>query len=170
MTTLPPIAERIRKDEETFWREFEQARPRILGALLDAVSCGLQRLPDVQLERKPRMADFAKWGAAVEPACPWPEARSLSVREEPAGRAVDAILDGDPVADVVRAIAPWSGTATELLAELDNRAPDNITKRRDWYSRPRQVSDALRRLAQDSGRLGSRWTLPGTVIAGVASL
>ena len=77
VTTLPPIAERIRKDEETFWREFEQARPRILGALLDAVSCGLQRLPDVQLERKPRMADFAKWGAAVEPACPWPEGTFL---------------------------------------------------------------------------------------------
>jgi hypothetical protein len=30
------------------------------GALLDAVSEGLQRLPDVRLERLPRMADFAR--------------------------------------------------------------------------------------------------------------
>src|SRR5262249_26296409 len=29
------------------WREFEVARPRILGALLDAAVCGLQTLPNV---------------------------------------------------------------------------------------------------------------------------
>ena len=29
----------MRRDEAQFWREFEEARPRILGALLDA-ACG----------------------------------------------------------------------------------------------------------------------------------
>ena len=62
--TMPPIPDERRKDEATFWREFNLVRPRILGALLDAVSCGLRRLPDVQLERKPRMADFALWSVA----------------------------------------------------------------------------------------------------------
>jgi len=28
----------MRRDEAQFWREFEEARPRILGALLDAAS------------------------------------------------------------------------------------------------------------------------------------
>ena len=154
LITLPPITEKARKDEETFWRDFTEARPRILGALLDAVSCGLRRLPEVHLERKPRMADFAKWSVAVEPACPWPRGTFLEAYMGNRQGAVEAILDGDPVADVVRAIAPWSGTATELLAELNKRTPENITRRRDWFSRPRQVSDAVRRLAPGFRKVG----------------
>ncbi len=38
-----------RRDERQFWREFEAARPRILGALLDAVALGLKRLPALAL-------------------------------------------------------------------------------------------------------------------------
>ncbi len=34
-----------RRDERQFWREFEAARPRILGALLDAVALGLKQTP-----------------------------------------------------------------------------------------------------------------------------
>jgi hypothetical protein len=39
----------IRADEAQFWREFEQARPRILSALLDAASAGLRNLPQLRL-------------------------------------------------------------------------------------------------------------------------
>ena len=42
---LAPIAERQRRPETALWREFELARPRILGALLDAAAHGLQVLP-----------------------------------------------------------------------------------------------------------------------------
>ncbi len=152
--TLPPIPEHARRDEGTFWQEFDRARPRILGALLDAVSCGLRRLPDVRLERKPRMADFAMWSVAVEPACPWPEGTFLEAYAGNRQGAVEATLDGDPVADVIRAVAPWSGTASELLAELTTRTSETLTKRKDWFSRPRQVSDALRRLAPGLRKVG----------------
>ena len=128
--TMPPIPDERRKDEATFWREFNLVRPRILGALLDAVSCGLRRLPDVQLERKPRMADFALWSVAAEPACPWPDGTFLEAYAANRQGAAEATLDGDPVADVVRTIARWSGTATELLALLNQRAPENLTKRK----------------------------------------
>ncbi len=42
--TLSPIGEAQRQPEQALWREFELARPRILGALLDAAVQGLQRL------------------------------------------------------------------------------------------------------------------------------
>ena len=65
---LAPIAERQRRPETVLWREFELARPRILGALLDAAAHGLQMLPQVRLQWLPRMADFALWAAACESA------------------------------------------------------------------------------------------------------
>jgi hypothetical protein len=40
--TLAPIGERQRRSEAEFWRDFDLARPRILGALLDAAGRGLQ--------------------------------------------------------------------------------------------------------------------------------
>ena len=56
----------MRRDEAQFWREFEEVRPRILGALLDAVTAGLRNLPNVKLDQPPRMADFAMWVNACE--------------------------------------------------------------------------------------------------------
>ena len=41
--TLGPIGEPQRRPEKAIWREFELARPQILGALLDAAVHGLQR-------------------------------------------------------------------------------------------------------------------------------
>ena len=62
MTSSP----QARRDERQFWREFEAARPRILGALLDAVALGLRKLPALALRQLPRMADFATWASACE--------------------------------------------------------------------------------------------------------
>ncbi len=55
-------------DEGRFWREFEEARPRILGALLVAIAAGLANLPAITLDQLPRMADFAIWVSACERA------------------------------------------------------------------------------------------------------
>src|SRR6516162_2685415 len=66
--TLEPIADERRRTERQLWREFEVVRPRVLGALLDAAAHGLRRLPQVRLERSPRMADFALWATACETA------------------------------------------------------------------------------------------------------
>src|SRR4029450_1692264 len=66
--TLPPIADRDRRPERPFWQDFEAARPLILGSLLDAVSLGLRRLPDIRLGELPRMADFGLWATACETA------------------------------------------------------------------------------------------------------
>jgi len=47
LLTLGAIAERQRRPEHALWREFELARPHILGALLDAAAHGLRMLPPV---------------------------------------------------------------------------------------------------------------------------
>ena len=69
--TLEPIPEERRRPEAELWDAFDAERPRLLGALLDAVVEGLRRLPETRLERLPRMADFALWATACETAL-WP--------------------------------------------------------------------------------------------------
>jgi len=69
--TLTPIGEEQRRSEAELWREFELARPTILGALLDAAAHGLRTVSTLELRRLPRMADFAVWATACETAM-WP--------------------------------------------------------------------------------------------------
>ena len=64
LLTLGPIGEEQRRSETELWREFELARPAILGALLDAAAHGLRAVGSVHLGRLPRMADFALWATA----------------------------------------------------------------------------------------------------------
>ena len=52
--TLSPIGEEHRRSESEPWREFEDARPLILGALLDAVAHGLGAVDYVRVGRLPR--------------------------------------------------------------------------------------------------------------------
>lgn len=51
---LPPLVER--KSENALWADFNAVRPRIFGALLDAMSHALRRLPDLQVDNLPRLA------------------------------------------------------------------------------------------------------------------
>ena len=51
--TLAPIPGSDRKPEADVLADFVEARPRILGALLDAVAVGLRRLPSVELDHTP---------------------------------------------------------------------------------------------------------------------
>jgi hypothetical protein len=59
MLLLEPISDRKRQTEIALHAAFYERRPRILGALLDAVTHGLRDLPHVKLDGLPRMADFA---------------------------------------------------------------------------------------------------------------
>ncbi len=150
--TLPPIPDGKRRDEATFWADFERVRPKILGALLDIVSVALRNEPTTTLDSSPRMADFARWIVSAEPACPWPAGTFLSLYAGNRHEAIAATLDGDPVVNVLHLllktpITTWTGTASELLETLNRHTSEAVTKRRDWFSKPRQVSDALRRLA-----------------------
>jgi hypothetical protein len=115
---LPSIAERQRRPETALSREFELARPRILGALLDAAAHGLRKLPQVHLQWLPRMADFALWVAACETGFR-PEGAFEAAYASNRRDAIENIVEADPVAARVREImadrAQWAGSASDLL-------------------------------------------------------
>ena len=60
--TLEPIPEERRRPEAEFWAAFEAERPRILGALLDAVVEGLKRLPETRLDEAATHGGFRAVG------------------------------------------------------------------------------------------------------------
>ncbi|MGH7226784.1 MAG: hypothetical protein ACRELF_26515, partial [Gemmataceae bacterium] len=51
LLNLPPIADDRREQERVLWRNFDAAKPCILGAILDAVAGAMRELPRVQLDR-----------------------------------------------------------------------------------------------------------------------
>jgi hypothetical protein len=134
--TLAPIGEEQRRPEAELWREFEIARPRLLGALLDAAVHGLQTLPAVGFTTLPRMADFALWATACEPAL-WPAGTFARGYDANRRAAVEGIIEADPVAICVRALmaerSSWAGTASDLLRAASGLAGHKVS---NWPQNP----------------------------------
>lgn len=89
---LPVISGAGRRYERDLWAEFDHAAPAILAALLNAVSCALKHLPTATLSERPRLADFARWVTAAEPALGWPKGAFLQAYAENRDRAAQAPL------------------------------------------------------------------------------
>jgi hypothetical protein len=150
--TLSPIGDQQRRWEQSLWREFEVARPQILGALLDAAVHGLQRLGRVQLERLPRMADFALWAAACETAY-WTAGTFESAYWANRQNAIESVIEADPVAICVRELmaerTTWAGTATDFLRMsadvLGQAMPGQSAASVGWPKNPRALAGRLRR-------------------------
>lgn len=154
----PRLREGERQTEEEFLAAFESAKPRILGAVLSAVAAGLRRAPSVRLESPPRMADFAQWATACEPALGLEAGDFMRAYAANRGVSVDLALDASPIASAVRALLDEHPeglelTATELLARL-NRSFTDRRPPKSWPQAPKSLSGALRRIAPDLRAVG----------------
>jgi hypothetical protein len=140
--TLPPVADAQRQSERELWRQFELARPCIIGGLLDLVVHGLRTLPGLGLARLPRMVDFAIWVAACEKAV-WPAGTFGRAYEANRRTAIETSIDADPVAACVRAImgerSSWTGSAADLLRAGAGQSSTG------WPKNPRALAGRLRR-------------------------
>jgi hypothetical protein len=141
----------MRRDEAQFWREFEEVRPRILGALLDAASAGLRNLPNVTLDQPPRMADFAIWVNACEESLGMRPGEALATYQANRAETRNLALEASPVYEPLREVA-WAGfcgTSSELLFLLNKLASDNARRSPRWPKAPNALSNALRRMARN---------------------
>jgi hypothetical protein len=155
--TLGPIREEHRRLESELWREFEAARPRILGALLDATAHGLRALSSVRLDRLPRMADFALWATACETAL-WPAGTFTRAYARNRMTAIQDVVDSDPIADCVRELMSersfWMGTAADLLHFSVQRRSESSRDDSRWPANPRAFAGHLRRAQTSLRALG----------------
>lgn len=159
---LPAIPEEKRISEEEFWSKFEEARPKIIGSLCNAVSKAMNNLSSVQLTQLPRMADFALWATAAEQGLGFRSGTFIKAYTRNRQDANALALEASPVAGelwkLVKAKGQWEGIAKELLgelnSELDDAARQKMERQDIWPKNPRALSNILRRLAPNLRAVG----------------
>jgi hypothetical protein len=146
----------MRRDEAQFWREFEQLRPRILGALLDAAAAGLRNLPNVRLDQPPRMADFALWVNACEESLGMKPGEALAAYQSNRAETHNLALESSPLYEPVAQLAQegFSGTVTELHARLTCMMSESMRRSVRWPKAPNALGNALRRMAANLRAVG----------------
>jgi hypothetical protein len=165
---LRSVADAERRPEDEIDAEYERLRPRVLGALLDAVSAALRHLPETELDQLPRMADFAKWVVAGEHAL-WQPGHFMSAYAENREQGQVDLLEADPVAAAVEKFlreqgelsagaadrpTAWRGTMGELLEALNLNVDSEVGRDRRWPRDPRALAGRLRRAQPGLRKLG----------------
>jgi hypothetical protein len=144
--SLAAVPPEERMAEPEFWKWVKEEQPAILGALLNALSTGLKRLPTLQIGALPRMATFAKWVTACETEF-WEEGAFLRAYMANADSADVDVLESDAAVATFCAfmadLEQWSGTATQLLEELTA-----------FVRRPEREAEAAHRDAVERGKCG----------------
>jgi DNA polymerase I-like protein with 3'-5' exonuclease and polymerase domains len=151
--TLPAIPRDQRRPEKRMWAEFEQARPRLLGALLDSVAGALRHEPRVRLHSLPRMADYAVWAVAAERGrgdAPIFLSAYTNSRDASHQQSLDASIIGPALVAFLPGatdLGPWEGTASDLLEALSSQVDDRTKRSKYWPKSPLALSNEIRRLA-----------------------
>lgn len=144
--SLAPIPRDARKTQAEIDKRFEQALPRFLGAIFNAIARGLRE--PVQLVEPPRQADFANWVASCEPAL-WPPGTFMQAYSASRDDADEDLLEADIVAETVLKFMDkeddWKGTATELQMALEHLIPDR--QKKFWPVGSNSLSNRLKRAA-----------------------
>ena len=132
-----PDAKRI--TEEELWERFEAERPELLGALLGVLAKAIARKPSLQLSRRPRLADWGEYAAAVYQVMGWGAEQFLSDWDEIIKVQNRSTLDGSPVAQAIIKFMEdresYEGSSTELHKKLESIAEEigvSIVRDKAW--------------------------------------
>jgi len=164
---VKPIAQEQRRDEQTFRQEFDNLRPQIFGGLLSVLVAGLRKVKDVKLSQSPRMADFARWGVAVEESLGFKPGEFLSAYNANIEEAHFSALDASPIANTLQAFlteyGTFDGTALRLLQLLttyveahENGSQKLVKKHPRFPKSANQLSAELARIEPNLNKRGIR--------------
>ncbi len=158
---LQPLADTEREPEAQLWNRFEQVRPRILGALLDAVCEALRHWNHVHLPVLPRMADATLWVSAGETAFGWSAGTFVNAYTANRQQAVESLAEADPVVGAVVKLMSdrneWKGTASELYTALLEQVPE--AERSAFPRNPVALSVRRKRINPLLRRCGIEWSI-----------
>jgi hypothetical protein len=158
---LKAIAATDRATESGLNAQFQRDRPLILGALLNAVSVALRRLPTIKLAGLPRMADFAIWATAAETGFGWSPGTFMNAYQTNQDMANEIAIEHSvlaaPLLSLLKHQGSWQGPARDLLTKLEERVDDQVKHAKGWPRNPRALSGHLTRIAPNLRKMG--WIL-----------
>ena len=157
---LERIPEEDRRSEEEMNSAFDVLKPKLLGAMFDALAGAMTIKDRIQPPRLPRLADYALWGCAV--------AVSIGYTEDEYWAAIDAnsrtqtteALDASPIAQAVCTLMAkkesWTGTPSELLTALNAVAAREMidTAAKAWPKDPSWVTRRLNLVVPNLAQVG----------------
>ncbi len=165
IVTLPVIDDDKRQEESSFYRRFNYARPRLLGALLDTLSTVLRTEEGVTLSSKPRMADFARVAVAATEGLPWDAGAFLSAYRGNRQEANAVTLESSLVAEALLELAEERHsiltTSIDLLEDLGKMVTEKQRDSKVWPKSAKGMGNALKRLAPALRRAGIDVTFGG---------
>ena len=155
---LPRIQESERMRDKDLVKRLDELQPSILGLILDATVMGLGREKEVKIDNLPRMADFASWVVACEPALPWKEGEFMEVYKQATDEAMVDLVESDPFANAVIKLAhstgKYEGTATTLWELLIGRECINeCHPPLGWPKNANGIKNKLKRIAPQLRKL-----------------
>src|SRR5215216_3438556 len=119
---LERIPDGDRKTEEQIWELFAREHPRLLGALFDVLSRAIALKGSIKLSRRPRLADWGEYAAAVYEIMGWGAETFLRDWDEVVKVQNQATLDGSPVAQAIIKFMEdkedYSATSSEMHDNL----------------------------------------------------
>jgi len=163
------LTEEERRSEVTIMQEFEMDKPKILGAVFESVRRALAILPQVEdeFERgewpQQRMADFNIFGEALARGAWGKEPGAfLQAYRKRISEAAAEIVGGDlamsTLQDLMRYRGVWSGTARELLRDLEIAIrcddPGWQPPSRGWPKTPNALGMKIKKYSTDLLRQG----------------
>jgi hypothetical protein len=119
---LERIPDGDRKTEEQIWEHFEAGHPKLLGALFHVLSKAIALKPSIKLSRRPRLADWGEYAAAVYEVMGWGAETFLKDWDEVVRVQNQATLDGSPVAQAIIKFMEdkeeYTATSSEMHSKL----------------------------------------------------
>ncbi|MFE6691928.1 ATP-binding protein [Streptomyces sp. NPDC057743] len=158
-----------RRTETALWEAYDEAHPRILGALLDLLVQVLGKLPAIREKADrgeiplPRMADYGLIMAALDEVYGVPEKSILRDYLQQRTELAEEVVESNQVATQLLTfmkrmparpeddVQAWEGTAGELLEELTSQVGMTNDK---WPRTPGALSGRINRVASDLDKLG----------------
>ena len=118
-----------RMEEEKLWKNFDKAKPEILGGILDVLSKAMKIYKQTELANLPRMADFARWGYAITEALGRDGSEFLKDYQSNIDRQNEEVIQNNTLAQSVFMLLKdkdeWDGTIKEAWEELHEQVnPD----------------------------------------------
>jgi hypothetical protein len=158
MAQLPEIPAEKRLPQGELNAKVEAARPRILGALLTALSQTLAQ-PRPNPATLPRMADYALFAIASEKALGLRDGEFMATFNESREQSRQIVIESSPVGEaIVRLMEDtpliWKGTISQLLKDLENHTDEATYRSRYFPKASNMLSRQLKRLTPDLKALG----------------